>query len=114
MGAWGYEIYDNDTALDLKDEFELELNQTDKKKIDKILFDLRESACVEYSEGLFALADLYMENKVPFDIIFFMRILSVLNLEITRVNDWDEPSKRYNVLVDFISKITIYYSKSLE
>lgn len=115
MGAWGYGIYENDTALDLVGDFEFEIGRlSQENKIDKILFDLREHPCVEYSDGLFALANLYMENKVQFDTIFFLKIISTINLEMTRVNDWDEPSERYKSLVDFISKITIYYSESLK
>lgn len=104
MGAWGYGIYENDGALDLKLDFdECIENGMGVEETSKML---QGSYYVADNCALLALADLQLKHMGKINDNFRDEVMMTLNEELTIIDNWREPEQRRKALLDFKKKIT--------
>lgn len=105
MGAWGYGVYENDGALDLKLEFDkcIENGIGVEETSDEIL---QNSYYGTDNSALLALADLQLKHMGKIKDNFRDKVMMALNEELTNIGYWREPEQRRKALLDFKEKIT--------
>lgn len=107
MGAWGYGIYDNDSALDILSDFE---GYGRTKTVEEMInIFIKDEYYKQNNECLLVMADKCMKNnlKIPFD------ILSVIQEEITGACHYRNPDKRTHILQAFQYEVFNYGIKSI-
>lgn len=114
MGAWGYGIYDNDTALDAVIDIENNLKECNNdytKALTKYKEDFFADGVVTGSENYAILlaADIEIKNTNNLK-IFKDLVLQCLEKELQNETlcSWNEPSKRQEQLLNFKKTIDKY------
>lgn len=119
MGNWGYNLLDNDAALDIKIKWEKELKKYLEKYpewkgqevVDFYLenhFDYKfEYGDVYNNSEILALAKLLFDNNFELPNKFKRVVEDVLTLELQdeALSEWDYPEKRKKTLLAFIESI---------
>ncbi|MNM22981.1 hypothetical protein D3C81_333690 [compost metagenome] len=111
MGAWGVRIFDNDTALDVQDEFHhrLKLRMTVKEALQSTVDGFKKSYYDE--DVVFALVALQMKyNEVVNEELFTKA--KEFAVDETRLPDWREPEERKKALDDFLKEIEKFEKES--
>ena len=102
MGAWGYDIYENDIAMDCIDEYELYIERGYSVRL--AIDELKGSSYMDDRDSVLVIADLEFEKfkKIKDDTKEI--VITKIKDDILNINEWREPQERLNVLDDFISK----------
>jgi hypothetical protein len=105
MGAWGYGIYDNDTAADLVADFEETLKSG--KEIYMVFNKLKykNSWYVTENWGVLAFADLQLKHNVVIDSDIYQKAMNAIEEELESIQDWREPQERRDVILQFKEKL---------
>ena len=106
MGAWGYGIYDNDMALDLKGDFDDYLEEG--YHITDIFNALKDSWYTKYNCSLLVLADLQLKHLNKIDCDIYHKVMIAIEEELENVSEWREPYARIRKLLEFREKISKY------
>lgn len=106
MGAWGFGIWDNDTALDVRDTFDSYVNEngwTKAKALTKVK-EWLEGLGYDNEDEVFALTALQMDHNIVVSNKSF-RLSKMFILDNTRLADWSEPIERRKELDKFKQRI---------
>lgn len=106
MGSWGYEIFENDDACDVRDRFNqfMDAGMSVAEATEACLKWWPE--CLQDMNALLALAALQMERKgLQSDIK--AKCLQMIDEE-REVGLWNDPEKRKRVLESFKNKLIHY------
>ena len=119
MGIWGYNLLDNDAALDIKAKWEKELKKLLKthpewEGQDVVNFYLEnhfddnfEYGDIYHNSEILALAKLLYNHKFELPQEFKKLVETVVSLELQKkaLAEWDKPQKRKKALLDFLDAI---------
>jgi hypothetical protein len=98
MGAWGYGVCDNDTALDLVGDFEGMLCDYSVR----VVFDrLKNTWYVNDNWSLLAMSKLQMKYLKKVDNDIYDKTLNVIDDELRLADNWREPMTRQRELLRF-------------
>ncbi len=104
MGAWGYGIYDNDTALDLKGDFDGCLEEC--RNLVDTFNSLKDSWYIKDNWSLLALADLQLKYLKKIDDDIYHKTINAIDEELKNISTWREPNIREQELLNFKEKIS--------
>lgn len=104
MGAWGYGLYDNDTAADA--EFVLkEMSDQDLKGLTNMGWLL------DYSESVFAVGDYQIRRFGKITKEYFDKFEEYYETELNLLNDWRHPYERERFLVGLFRRFSSYLTE---
>jgi len=105
MGAWGYGIYDNDTAMDAKYDLE-EMKDSDIKNLTNL------GHLLDENESIYVVIDTFIKKfgKVTDDA--WEIFLHAYKEDICNLEPWNEPEKRKEVLEEFYEVVELYRNPS--
>lgn len=103
MGAWGYGIYENDSAVDIAEGFQdyLEEGKSVETALRRICEDYSDCKSEEY---VLALVELQIRYGIIVDLPLFDEAKKMCTDE-EAMQDWDEPEKRREELNKLLKKI---------
>lgn len=107
MGAWGYDIHDNDTALDVRDELSrLKKGRklTNRQTIISLLiqYEAQGAYVLQDVDGLLALVDLALAYRGVLTIELLARLESTVLAE--GFESWNSPEMRRDVYERLLSR----------
>lgn len=110
MGAWGFGIWENDSALDTRDALENNCKYVGVRGQETKMIEIMLEAEDNREEDVLALLDMYMEHGGKFE----GEVLELYEATITRerseerLRQWTEPEKRMEALDEWGRKVEEY------
>ncbi|MEH6848152.1 hypothetical protein CON15_19350 [Bacillus cereus] len=106
MGAWGYGIYENDSAVDIAEGFQdyLEEGKSVETALRRICEDYSDCKSEEY---VLALVELQIRYGIVVDLPLFDEAKKMCTDE-EAMQDWDEPEERREELNKLLKKMQIF------
>lgn len=104
MGAWGYKIMDNDSAMDAHDDFE---GYTKDGMSKQEVFEKMKEYIRKDSDDLYTLAfaQIQIEQIKKVDNDIYEEVILAINRELQGINNWRRPKERKQHLIEFKEKI---------
>lgn len=105
MGAWGHGIWENDTALDVKDNFDVHLmkNSTVATAIENIVSDYTEEIERGHEDVILMIADIQINHNTTHGEV--LKKAKEICVKKTDILDYSNPHERIKVLNIFYDKI---------
>jgi hypothetical protein len=102
MGSWNYGIFDNDTALDAKDEFKKLLKEGN---VYYAFTRLKEDAYyMKNNLSILAIADLQLDFLGDIQSDIRELVSNTIKEALNNINNWREPDKRKEAILSFKQK----------
>jgi hypothetical protein len=103
MGAWGFGIYDNDTAMDCVAVYEDYLKEGNT--VNEAIQKLKSEWFIKENWSILAIVDLQVKNLKYIDDDIKALVNKTIIEEMALIKEWTEPDKRKIELKQFYNSI---------